>query len=116
MLALRALQAQRDRVQTLIFDEVDSGIGGQVAHAVGKRLLEVSAGRQVFVITHLPQIAARAHHHLSVEKSTVDGRARVEVHELDNDGRVGEIVRMMGGNVKSELSRRHANELLGMSN
>ena len=115
MLALRALQAQKDHVHTLVFDEVDSGIGGQVAHVVGERLLEVSRDCQVFVITHLPQIAARAHHHLSVEKYVAGGRVKVRISELDEGGRVNEIVRMLGGNMKSEVSRRHAFELLGMS-
>ena len=112
MLALRALQAKADEVRTLVFDEVDSGIGGRVAHAVGERLLEVSRGRQVFVITHLPQIAARAHHHFCVEKRTEKGRPKVVMAELDGDGRVAEIVRMLGGSLESEVSRRHARELL----
>ncbi len=116
MLALRALQAQKDHVQTLIFDEVDSGIGGQVAHAVGERLLTVSQRRQVFVITHLPQIAARANHHISVEKSVEGDRAKVRITELDKEGRLREIIRMMGGNMKSEVSRQHAHELLNIPN
>jgi DNA repair protein RecN (Recombination protein N) len=116
MLALRALQAQKDHVQTLIFDEVDSGIGGQVAHEVGERLLAVSQKRQVFVITHLPQIAARAHHHISVEKSVEGDRAEVRITELDKEGRLREIIRMMGGNMQSKVSRQHAHELLNISN
>ncbi len=115
MLALRALQARKDHVLTLIFDEVDSGIGGHVAHAVGERLLRVSRGCQVFVITHLPQIAARAHHHFSVQKVTREERAEVVILELDEDGRVNEIIRMLGGDAESDASRRHARELLNVS-
>jgi DNA repair protein RecN (Recombination protein N) len=115
MLVLRALQASRDHILTLIFDEVDSGIGGHVAHAVGERLLEVSRGRQVFVITHLPQIAARARHHFSVQKTTRKERAEVSISELDDDGKINEIIRMLGGDVKSDASRRHARELLSVA-
>jgi len=114
MLVLRALQASRDHILTLIFDEVDSGIGGHVAHAVGDRLLEVSHGRQVFVITHLPQIAARARHHFSVQKTTRKERAEVSISELDDDGKINEIIRMLGGDKESDASRRHARELLGV--
>ena len=105
MLVLRALQASKDRVLTLVFDEVDTGIGGNVAHAVGDRLLDVSRDRQVFVITHLPQIAARARHHYSVRKSSAGGRPEVRIAELDADGRVEEIVRMLGGKIESDASR-----------
>jgi DNA repair protein RecN (Recombination protein N) len=115
MLALRSLQARMDPTNTLVFDEVDSGIGGQVAHAVAERLLEVARNRQVFVITHLPQIAARANHHMAVEKRTVGGKVKVFVRGLDGDGRVSEIIRMLGGDDRSDVSRRHAVELLEMS-
>ncbi len=115
MLALRSLQARMDQTNTLVFDEVDSGIGGLVAHAVGERLLEVARNRQVFVITHLPQIAARAHHHMAVEKRTVGGRVEVKVRALDGDARVSEIIRMLGGDDRSDASRQHASELLELS-
>jgi DNA repair protein RecN (Recombination protein N) len=69
----------------------------------------------VFVITHLPQIAARAHHHLGVRKDVRGGLTTVSVAELDGDGRVEEIIRMLGGDGKSPASRRHADELLGLS-
>jgi DNA repair protein RecN (Recombination protein N) len=113
MLVLRAMQADADPAATLVFDEVDAGIGGQVAHAVGEKLLRVARGRQVIVVTHLPQIAARAGRHIGIRKSVTGGRTVVRVAALDGDDRLEEIIRMLGGDVESRASRRHAGELLG---
>jgi len=112
MLALKTALAGVDQVPTLVFDEIDAGIGGQVAHQVAARLAAVSAGRQVFAVTHLPQIAAVADVHLHVVKDDADGRAAARVRRLQGDERVAEMARMLGGDPNSAASRRHAEELL----
>jgi DNA repair protein RecN (Recombination protein N) len=112
MLALKAILARVDRVPTLIFDEVDAGIGGTVAVAVGRKLGEVARHHQVFVITHLPQVAARGGRHFRVEKHAEEGVAATRVTPLEGEDRVFEIARMLGGDPESETSRRHAGELL----
>ncbi|MFO7586852.1 MAG: DNA repair protein RecN [Gemmatimonadota bacterium] len=112
MLALKTVLARVDDVPSLVFDEIDAGIGGRVAHQVAERLAEVAGEHQVFAITHLPQIAARAVTHFLVEKGERDGRAATVVVPLDRDARVEEIARMLGGDPESEVSRRHAEELL----
>lgn len=112
MLALKTVLAGVDEVPSLVFDEIDAGIGGRVAHRVAERLAGVAEEHQVFAITHLPQIAARAATHFRVEKGERDGRATTEVVALDPVARVEEIARMLGGDPESEVSRRHAEELL----
>ncbi len=112
MLALKTVLAAADDVPSLVFDEIDAGIGGRVAHRVGERLADVAAAHQVFAITHLPQIAARASVHFRVEKAEADGRATTVVVSLDERARVEEIARMLGGDPESAVSRRHAEELL----
>ena len=99
---------------TLVFDEIDSGIGGEAARAVGDRLRRVSRGRQVLVVTHLPQIAAFAENHLHVTKLTERGRTVVEVHRLEGEPRVEELARMLGG-TRTDVALKHARELLGTS-
>ncbi len=101
-----------DRVETLVFDEVDAGIGGATADAVAERLVRLAAGAQVICITHLPQIASRARHHLRVEKAVEGGRTVVGVRALAGAERVEELARMMGGRHVTETSRRHARELV----
>jgi len=112
MLALKAILVRMDRVPTLIFDEVDAGIGGAVAVAVGQKLQEVAAHHQVVVITHLPQVASRAGRHLRVEKGEDQGVATTRLVTLEGDERVGEIARMLGGDPESRASQEHARELL----
>ncbi len=113
MLALKAILAEVDHVPVLIFDEIDAGIGGAVGAAVGEKLRDVAARHQVFVVTHLAQVASRANHHLLVEKK-VDGEAptATRVRALSDDARVEEIARMLGGDPGSATSREHARELL----
>ena len=96
----------------MIFDEVDSAIGGQVADRVGAALGELSGDHQVLCITHLPQIAARGQHHFRVAKFESTGRTMIAVDPLDQKRRVEEIARMAGGEVISEATRRHARSLL----
>lgn len=113
MLALKSVLAREDQVPTLIFDEVDAGVGGAVGLAVAAKLAQVAIHHQVFVITHLPQVAARGSHHLRVEKGEEDGVASTALVTLTGDERVGEIARMLGGDAQSQTSRAHARELLG---
>ena len=112
MLALKTILARLDAVPTLVFDEVDAGIGGRVALQVGEKMRGVAATHQVFAITHLPQIASRAHVHLLVRKGERDGRTTTEVAPLDAGARVTEIARMLGGDPESAVSLEHARELL----
>ncbi|NIP79603.1 MAG: DNA repair protein RecN, partial [Gemmatimonadetes bacterium] len=101
-----------DAVPTLVFDEIDAGIGGRVGAQVGAKLRQVAGSHQVFAITHLPQIASRADHHLLVLKGETSGMTRTALEELDGDERVRELARMLGGDPESETSLDHARELL----
>ena len=112
MLALKTILARVDRVPTLIFDEVDSGIGGRVGLQVGDTLRRVAKEHQVFAISHLPQIAARAHHHIVVAKGAKGGVTTADISVLEGTSRVNEIARMLGGDPESKVSRAHAKELL----
>jgi len=112
MLALKTILARLDSVPTLVFDEVDAGIGGRVALQVGDKMRDVAGTHQVFAITHLPQIASRAHVHLLVRKGERDGRTTTDVLPLEADDRVHEIARMLGGDPESAVSLEHARELL----
>ena len=112
MLALKTILARVDRVPTLIFDEVDAGIGGRVGLQVGDTLRRVAAEHQVFAISHLPQIAARAHHHIVVAKGAKGGVTTADITVLEGSNRVNEIARMLGGDPESKVSRAHAKELL----
>ncbi len=112
MLAVKAILAAADETPTLVFDEVDAGIGGRIADVVGQRLRQTSAGRQVLCVTHLAPIAAHATHHLLVEKRVSKGATRTSVRALDEAGRAEELARMLGGERVTDTSRRHARELL----
>ena len=112
MLALKTILARVDQVPTLIFDEVDAGIGGRVGLQVGDTLRRVAKDHQVFAISHLPQIAARAHHHIVVAKGARSGVTTADITVLDRSTRVAEIARMLGGDPESKVSRAHAKELL----
>ena len=115
MLALKSILADVDRVPVLVFDEIDAGIGGGVATVVADKLAEVASRHQVFVVTHLAQVASRADGHLLVEKGTEAGVTTASVRELDGESRVEEVARMLDGDPDSETSRQHARELLGAS-
>ena len=112
MLALKTILARLDQVPTLVFDEIDAGIGGRVAVQVAAKLHEVARSHQVFSITHLAQIAARADHHLLVEKIEQEGLTLGRVTPLTGDDRVRELARMLGGDPESKTSLQHARELL----
>jgi len=111
MLALKVILSRADDVPTLIFDEVDSGVGGRTAGALGRKLKEAASGRQVLCITHLPQVASQAKEHFLVEKEMVGGRTRVGLRRLDGEERVKEVARMLGGE-GSKAASAHAAELV----
>ncbi len=115
VLALKKIIAANYKVPTLLFDEVDAGIGGAVAESVGIKLKEISASHQVLCITHLPQIACFGSQHLSVQKCAKNGRTVTSVVQLDGDGRVSELSRMLGGMKISEATRKHAHEMLSVA-
>ncbi|MEO5588701.1 MAG: DNA repair protein RecN [Gemmatimonadaceae bacterium] len=112
MLALKTILARADAVATLVFDEVDAGIGGTVGLQVGDTLRRVAEHHQVFAISHLPQIAARAHNHIVVAKAARGGVTTADVKSLEGRTRVVEIARMLGGDPDSKVSQAHAEELL----
>ena len=112
MLAIKTILAAADETPTLVFDEVDAGIGGRVSDVIGQRLRQTASGRQVLCVTHLAPIAAYAAHHLLVEKRVTRGATRTSVRALDEAGRVEELARMLGGERVTDTSRRHARELL----
>jgi DNA repair protein RecN (Recombination protein N) len=112
MLALKSVLSQADPVPTLVFDEIDVGIGGKVAEAVGKRLARLARAHQVICITHLPQLAKYADRHLLVSKSTRGGRTLTAIRPLDAEGRVEELARMTSGAAVTGTSIAHAREML----
>jgi DNA repair protein RecN (Recombination protein N) len=111
-LAIQVATAECGSVPTLVFDEVDVGIGGGVAEIVGRLLRRLGAARQVLCVTHLPQVAAQAHHQLRVSKETVDGQTHTRIEPLDAAARVEEIARMLGGTEITRRTRDHAREML----
>jgi len=112
MLALKSILVEGDRIPTVVFDEVDAGIGGAIAEEVGKKLKRIAAKRQVFCITHLPQIASMADSHYGVSKSVKKDRTSTEVHLLEQKERVDEIARMLGGKIITEATIKHAEEMM----
>ena len=112
MLALKSVVHADNPGVTLVFDEVDAGIGGGVAEVVGRKLQAAAADQQVLCVTHLPQIAALADHHLAVRKQAEGDRTVTTVEVLGRDDRVEEIARMLGGEVVTDAARRHAREML----
>jgi DNA repair protein RecN (Recombination protein N) len=112
MLALKSILARQDRVPTLVFDEIDAGVGGIAAHRVADRLVQVAASHQVFVVTHLAQIASRADHHVLVEKGDTQKLAIASVRALHGHDRIREVARLLGGDPESSTSLAHARELM----
>ena len=115
-LAVQVILSRIAAVPTLIFDEVDAGIGGRVAEIVGQLLEKLGAKHQVMCVTHLPQVAARGDQHWQVTKSTVAGTLRCRIDVLDADARVEELARMLGGVKITDVTRQHAKEMLGENN
>lgn len=110
MLALKTVLAVEDQVPVLVFDEVDANIGGETAHAVGRKMEQIARNRQVLCITHLPQVAAPASAHFVVTKDTKGGRTLSEITQLDHERRITELARMLGG--QTGVARKHAEALL----
>jgi DNA repair protein RecN (Recombination protein N) len=111
-LAIAVTTSQLGTAQTLIFDEVDSGVGGAVAETVGRLMKKLGIDRQVLAVTHLPQVAACADHHLLVAKRTTGKATTSTVSEVQGEPRVAEIARMLGGERPSETTLAHAKEML----
>lgn len=111
MLGIKTVFASADKIPTLIFDEIDAGVGGAVANKVATHLRELAQSHQTICITHLPQIAAAAHRHLHVAKSTSKGRTSTTAVAVDADARVNELARLLDGSL-SDVSVRHAAEML----
>ncbi|OIP65833.1 MAG: DNA repair protein RecN [Nitrospirae bacterium CG2_30_53_67] len=116
MLAIKTVLAGVDRVGILVFDEVDSGIGGGIAEVLGKRLAFVARDRQVICVTHLPQIASQGNTHYHIAKEVQDGRTRVTARRLESKDRIQEIARMLGGIEMTRTTVQHAKEMLKLSN
>jgi DNA repair protein RecN (Recombination protein N) len=112
-LAIRVITAQQGTTPSMIFDEVDVGIGGGVAEVVGRLLKRLGETRQVLVITHLPQVAAQGAHHLQVSKTVVAGQTLSHIAKLDVAKRIDEVARMLGGVEITQTTRQHATEMLG---
>ena len=112
MLAIKALQVEGSAGATVIFDEVDTGIGGHTAFAVGTRLSRVAKRQQVLCVTHLHQVAALADHHLSVGKTVHKGRTRIQVRSLNHEERVEELARMLGAGPDSQSAKDHVRRLM----
>ena len=111
-LAIAVTTSQLGSAPTLVFDEVDSGIGGAVAHTVGRLMHKLGADRQVLAVTHLPQVAACANQHLVVAKSTQADGPHSSVTNVEDDARVQEIARMLGGEAVTPTTLAHAREML----
>jgi DNA repair protein RecN (Recombination protein N) len=110
-LAIQVVVAQTSTTPTLVFDEVDVGIGGGTAEVVGRLLRSLGSGGQVLCVTHLPQVAAQCHQHLFVSKFTESDATFSKIEALDDDGRVTEVARMLGGVDMTEQTIAHAQEM-----
>lgn len=115
MLALKTIFSQKMGVTSIIFDEVDTGVSGRVAQAIAEKISQISNNSQVLCITHLPQVAAIADNHYYISKSVNDGRTETSLEELDEKQKIREIARMLSGSEITELTLKHAEELIRMS-
>ena len=114
-LAIAVITSTATPVDTLIFDEVDSGVGGAVAEVVGKLLQTLAADRQVLCVTHLPQVAVFGHHHMRVQKQQTENATESRLVALDADARIEEIARMLGGQTITDTTKANAAEMLAMA-
>ncbi|WP_461239391.1 DNA repair protein RecN [Paucilactobacillus sp. N302-9] len=115
MLALKTIFAQSQNITSIIFDEVDTGVSGRVAQAMAEKISMISKHSQVLCITHLPQVAAIANHHMLITKQINDGRTTTDVTLLSTEARVKELARMLSGSTVTKLTLQHASELLEMA-
>jgi DNA repair protein RecN (Recombination protein N) len=114
-LAISVITSKASFTPTLIFDEVDSGLGGAVAQTVGELLKQLGGSHQILCVTHLAQVAAQGDHHFKVSKQPLDGKTHSDVKSLGRQERIEEIARMLGGTTITDTTRRHARELLGQT-
>ncbi len=112
MLAIKAVMADREQIGTMVFDEVDTGVSGRMAQVVGEKMASIGRSRQVIAVSHLPQIAALGNAHYLVEKQVVDGRTVSGVVRLDEEGRIREVARMIGGSGDMESAFEHARNMI----
>lgn len=115
MLSLKTITADLDQVDTLVFDEVDSGVGGKTAAKMASKLTQISSDRQIICITHLPQLASAANHHFLIKKEKGENRTFTKIYALDRAERVKEIARMIGGTTMTDKTLAHAEEMLLMA-
>lgn len=115
MLALKAIFAHVDRIPVLVFDEVDTGVSGRAAQAIAEKLSRLSLDCQVFSITHLPQVACMADEHYAIRKHVADERTYTKVEQLQGEGQVAELARLLGGVEVTETTEHHAKEMLDMA-
>ena len=111
-LAIKTVLAEVDRVPTLIFDEIDAGVGGRLGAVLGRKLAELARKRQVVCVTHLPQLACHAARHWAIRKETIRGRTRTTIERLDDDDRVNELAAMIRGESAAEGTRQEALAML----
>lgn len=111
MLSIKTVLADTDAVPTLIFDEIDTGISGRTAEKVGEKLEKIAKNHQVILITHLPQIAAKADRHFLIEKNVQEGKAKTEIHALNEEASVKELARLLGGEELTEAALQNARSL-----
>jgi len=109
---MKTVLMQTGGVATMVFDEIDTGVGGLTAQKMAEKIAIIATVGQVLCITHLPQIAAYADRHIYIEKQSIDGRTKTNLTILDKEARIKELVRMGGGDVNSEAARANAQELL----
>jgi DNA repair protein RecN (Recombination protein N) len=114
MLAIKSALARQEALPTMVFDEIDVGVGGRTATSIADKMMHLSRSAQILCITHLPQIAGRADHHFSIEKQVVGERTYVTVSPLSPEQRVEEIARMLGGTQVTEAVLEHAREMLAV--
>jgi DNA repair protein RecN (Recombination protein N) len=112
MLATKAVLAKHDKIPILVFDEIDSNVGGEMGNAIGKKLVAVASNHQVLCITHLPQVAVHGTNHLVVSKAIQDKRTRTQIKKVTEDDRVEEVARMLGGKDLTSVTVDHAREML----
>lgn len=112
MLALKKVLAEHDQIPTLVFDEVDASIGGRLGAVIGEKMIEMAKGKQILAVTHLPQIASYANHHLKVIKLSEKGQTKIEYQSLNEEERIQELAHMMDGDRASKISETHARQML----
>jgi DNA repair protein RecN (Recombination protein N) len=115
MLALKSIISKVDNIDTMVFDEIDTGIGGGTAAVVGEKLFKISSDKQVICITHLAQIACFAQMHLFINKYIEKNKTKISINILDKQEKIREISRMLSGSKDSDISLRHAEELIKQS-